>query len=461
MDIETVVTASLGNATHLIAADGEAVVIDPPRDAWRIAAVAADRGWRLTHVLETHVHNDYLSGALELRASHGVEIVAPARGGYAFDHRPMDEGDALELAGFRVVARATPGHTPEHLAWDVLDDPADRFPAAVATGGSLLVGSAGRTDLLGAERTDELTAAQFATLRRLAALPPEVRLLPTHGAGSFCSAGPADRERTSTVAEELAENPLLAPMDAAAFRATVLSSYGPYPSYYRSMAPRNRAGPPILGGRPATPRLTVDAFRREIAAGAVVVDARPRIVFAARHIPGALGIELDDSFAAYVGWLLPPGAPLALVLPEPPEAAIAEAVDQLLRIGFDRVAGVLEGGMDAWVAAGGATSSYPAVRSTELADTAATADADDLGTLLDVRDPNELRDDGAVPDAWAIPVGELAGRLDELPRDEPVTVFCKSGSRASIAASILDAAGFEVRLVSRGGARDLGAAPRR
>jgi glyoxylase-like metal-dependent hydrolase (beta-lactamase superfamily II) len=148
MDHELILTPGLGNATHLLAADGEAIVVDPPRDAWRVSAHADARGWRLTHVVETHVHNDYLSGALELRASHGVEIVAPARGGYAFAHRGADDGDVLEVAGYRLTARATPGHTPDHLAWDLSADGASG-PSAVLTGGSLMVGSAGRTDLLG------------------------------------------------------------------------------------------------------------------------------------------------------------------------------------------------------------------------------------------------------------------------------------------------------------------------
>ena len=144
MDLEIILTKGLGNATYLLAADGEAVVVDPPRDAWRVTAVADARGWRLTHVVETHVHNDYLSGALELQADRRAAIVAPARGRYAFEHRGVDDGDTLEIGGLRLVARATPGHTPEHLAWEVSADGATG-PAAVLTGGSLLVGSAGRT----------------------------------------------------------------------------------------------------------------------------------------------------------------------------------------------------------------------------------------------------------------------------------------------------------------------------
>ena len=465
MDIETIVTPGLGNATHLIATgDGEAVVVDPPRDAWRIAAAAHGRGWRITHVLETHVHNDYLSGALELRASSGSKILAPARGGYAFAHRPMDEGDTLDAGRWRFTARATPGHTPEHLAWEVSSlESQDGLPLAVATGGSLLVGSAGRTDLLGPTATDELTAAQYVTLRALAALPPGVRILPTHGSGSFCAAGPVDRGRTTTIDVERRTNPLLAPMDQAAFRATMLDGFGPYPTYYREMAPINRAGPVVLGGAsippaldPADVRAALDGAGGVGAVGGVqVVDGRDRLAFAAGHLPGSLNIELDDSFASYVGWLVPFGAPLVLVLPEPAAESAAEAVAGLLRIGYDRVVGVLAGGVAAWSASGGHLASYPTVASGDLADDLAV---DAAGVVLDVRDPLEWRDDGRIIGARTISVGVLTDRLDELPREATITVMCKAGSRASIAASVLDAAGFSVRLVARGGAPDVLAA---
>jgi glyoxylase-like metal-dependent hydrolase (beta-lactamase superfamily II)/rhodanese-related sulfurtransferase len=453
MDLEILLTPGLGNATYLVATDGDAVVIDPPRDAWRVTAVALARGWRLTHVLETHVHNDYLSGALELRASDGVEIVAPARGGYAFAHRGVDDGDIVDVGGVRFVARATPGHTPEHLAWDVIPDGAPK-PAAVLTGGSLMVGSAGRTDLLGASWTEELTAAQFRSLRALAALPDDVAVLPTHGAGSFCAAGPTDAGHTTTIGAERKRNPLFQATEEAAFRTRLLAGLAPYPAYYARMAPINRAGPPLLRHRPEVPRLDVGAFRAAAAAGAHVVDARPRRTFAAGHVPGALNIELSDTFASYVGWLVPFDAPVLLVLPDPAAEAAVEATEQLIRIGYDRIVGRLDGGVEAWAAAGEALDAYPMTTGRGLREELA---AGSRPALLDVRDPNETRDDGAVPGALEIPLGDLAGRLGELPRSGPITVLCKSGARASIAASLLDGAGLDVRLVGVGGAPDLGA----
>ena len=452
MDIETIVTRGLGNATHLVAADdGDAVVVDPPRDAWRILAVAREHGWRITHVLETHVHNDYLSGALELRDTVGSEIVAPARARYEFPHRGVDEGDVLEVGRLRFTARGTPGHTPEHLAWEIRPSDGAGPPTAIATGGSLMIGSAGRTDLLGPATTDELTRAQYQTLRTLAALPPSVRVLPTHGGGSFCSAGPADDRRTSTIAEEVAGNPLLAPMDEETFRRTVLAGHGPYPTYYREMAPINRGGPAVLGEVPATPFLDPEAVERAIAVGAVIIDGREREAFAAAHLPGSLNVELGDTFASTVGWHVPLGTPLVLVLPDR-AAAPDEARTELLRIGHDRVVGALRDGVAAWEGSGRAAASYPVVPARAVAD-----DQVD-GVMLDIRDPAEWRDDGTIDGALRIPLWELRSRVDELPRDEPIILVCRSGRRAAVAASMLDAADFEVRLVGRGGVPDVLAA---
>ena len=450
MDLELFTTAGLGDASYLIASEGEAALVDPQRDAWRFLAVAEARGWQVTHVLETHLHNDYVSGAIEARAATGAEIVAPARGRYAFTHLGADEGTSIEVGALRLTALATPGHTPEHLAWAFVETgaPAGAPPDGVFTGGSLLVGTAGRTDLLGEARTDELTARQFATLRRLAALPASVRILPTHGAGSFCSAGPAAPSRTTTVGAELAGNPVLAVLEPARFREVLLGGLGRYPSYYARMAPLNRAGPAVLKGMPLTPVMSVTSLERAVAAGAWVVDGRRGTEFAAAHVPGSLNIELDDSFAAYVGWIVPFDAPLTLVLPEPAPEACAEAVSQLLRIGYDHVVGRLDGGVESWQRAGRPVAAYP---TTTMEAAHAEAAGGAMPALLDVRQPIEWREDGVIPGARTIFVADLAERLGELPRDRRITVACKSGARAAIAASLLDAAGFDVRLVATGG----------
>lgn len=454
MQLAPFATHGLGDTSYLLAGEGEAVLVDPQRDAWRFVEAARQQGWRVTHVLETHVHNDYVSGALETRAATGAEIVAPARGGYAFPVRGVDEGDSLEVGGMRLTALATPGHTPEHLAWLVgrADAGTDDPPVAVFSGGSLLVGSVGRTDLLGSALAPALAADQQRSLRRLAGLPDTVAILPTHGAGSFCSAGPVSGRPTTTIGAERLMNPVFAAaaLSEESFRERLFGGLGLYPAYYGQMAGINRQGPAVIGKPPHPPALEVEAFARVAdSRGVTVIDGRDRGAFADGHLPGSLNIELNDSFASYVGWLVPFDSPLALVLPEPASEALAEATIQLLRIGYEHVAGWLDGGVAAWQAAGRQLDRYPIVAVRDAASAAAAEPG--ATTVLDVRQPNEWRG-GVVPGSRQIFVADLPARLGELPKDRPVTVLCASGHRSSIAASLLDRAGFDVRLVAQGGA---------
>jgi hydroxyacylglutathione hydrolase len=459
MDLELFHTPGLGDSSYLLASGGEAVLVDPQRDAWRFVEAAEQRGWRIRHVLETHVHNDYLSGALETRAATGAEVVAPARGGYEFEHRGVDEGDAVEIGGLRLTAIATPGHTPEHIAWlvsqlDGADGGGRHGPEAVFTGGSLLVGSVGRTDLLGPALTAALTTDQQRSLRRLAELPASTRVLPTHGSGSFCSAGPVSGNRTTTIAAEEFANPAFRLADATAetFRAEALDGLGRVPAYYAHMAAINRRGPRVLGRLVLPPALDPAAFEARAAAGVTIVDARDRRAYAAGHIRGSLNIELGASaFSGYVGWLVPFADPVLLVLPDSPDA-LAEATTELLRIGYEQVPGWLEGGVQAWADSGRTLATYATTTMAALARERAAGDG--AGILLDVRQPIEWRDEGVVPGSEHIFVADLAERLADLPAGEPVTVFCRTGHRASMAASILDRAGLGVRLVSEGGAGD-------
>jgi glyoxylase-like metal-dependent hydrolase (beta-lactamase superfamily II)/rhodanese-related sulfurtransferase len=441
VDVEVFVTAGLGDNSYLLVSGDEAAVIDPQRDAWRFVQAARARGAVIRAVLETHVHNDYVSGAHEIRAATGADIVAPARGGYEFPHRPADEGDELMLGDLRIAALATPGHTYEHLSWLASEGTA---PAAVFTGGSLLVGSAGRPDLLGPEHTEELTRAQYATLQRLAALPGGVRVLPTHGAGSFCVAAMPTTQRTSTIAAERQDNPLLTAGDLAEFTTELCSELMAYPAYYTRMAPINRAGAPVLGALPGVPALTMPEFRAQASAGAVIVDARDRDEFAGGHIPGSVNIELNSGFGSYVGWMLPFDAPIVVVLPDPPEAALAEAVTQLLRIGWSQVRGYLGGGIAAWP---GGLRSYPTATAAELCDAAARGD-DPL--ILDVRQELEWAW-GTIPGSRTLFLADLPRQLGTIPRDRAAWVICSNGHRASIAASLLDAAGIPVRLIDADG----------
>ncbi|MEU9717161.1 rhodanese-like domain-containing protein [Streptomyces sp. NPDC047976] len=444
-EIEVLTTASLGDTSYLLVSGDEAALVDPQRDSWGLVASCTDRGVRIRYVLETHVHNDYVSGALEVRAATGATVAGPARAPYAFDHLAMAEDDEIAIGDVTVRAMETPGHTAEHTSYLVFDG-AGETPTAVFTGGSLLVGNAGRTDLAGDDHTEELARAQFRTLRRLALLPDTTRVLPTHGAGSSCAAGPVSADRTTTVGAERRTNPTLVTQDEEEFVSRRLSGLAPYPAYYRYMAPINRSGPSVLGGPPTLRPLTPAMVEGLAGGGAQIVDGHDRRTFAAAHLPGSVCDELDDRFASLVGEFVPFGTRLVLVLPEPAEDAAHEAMLQLLRIGYENAAGYLAGGTDAWAAAGRPLRSFPTADASELAGRTAGKQ------VLDVRPE---RPEGGIPGTLAVPLAELPRRLGELPRDRETWTVCESGRRATIAASLLDRAGIPVRAVIRGGVRDL------
>ncbi|MEV7521975.1 MBL fold metallo-hydrolase [Streptomyces sp. NPDC091371] len=447
-EIEVMTTASLGDTSYLLVSGDEAALVDPQRDSWELLESCTSRGVRIRYVLETHVHNDYVSGALEVRAATGATVAGPARAPYAFDHLPLAEDDEISVGDVTVRAMETPGHTAEHTSYLVFDD-GDGSPTAVFTGGSLLVGTAGRTDLSGPGRTEELARAQFRTLRRLALLPDATRVLPTHGAGSSCAAGPAAGERTSTVGAERRTNPALTGGDEAEFVQGRLMGLPPYPAYYHHMAPINRKGPRVLGGPPALRPLTPAVVEGLAGGGAQVVDGRGRAEFAAAHLPDSLCDELDERFAALVGEIVPFGTRLVLVLPQPEEDAAREAVTQLLRIGYEDIAGYLAGGVGAWAAAG------RPLRSFRTADVSELAGHLDGRRVLDVRPQSPAGPEDSVPGTLRVPLAELPHRIGEVPRDGELWVVCGSGRRATIAAGLLDRAGIPVTAVIRGGAREL------
>jgi glyoxylase-like metal-dependent hydrolase (beta-lactamase superfamily II) len=446
MQIDILVTPGLGDNGYLLVSSDEAVAIDPQRDARRFLEAAAARGSRIRTVLETHVHNDYVSGALEIREATGANIAGPASAGYAFGFSPMEDGAELAVGDLTLTAVATPGHTPEHTAYAV-GRPGSPAPEAVFSGGSLIVGSAGRTDLLGADRAEELARAQFHSLRRLASLPDATVLLPTHGAGSFCATAPPGKRRTSSIGAERAENPALAETEEADFVRRQLDGLDRFPAYYRHIAPINRAGPPVLGDVPAPAPRSADEVAATMRAGAWLVDGRDGAAFAERHVPGSLNVPLEESFASYVGWLVPFGEPIALLVPDGP--ALAEAATQLFRIGIEPV-GHLEGGIDAWRAGGRDLASYPTVDVAELLAELGSGELGEAGEIVDVRQPSEWAA-GHLDGSRHAFVGDVPERLDTFRRDEPTTVICASGYRSAMAASVLDRAGLPVRLVARGG----------
>ena len=433
IEVHTIETKSLGDRSYLVS-DGEvAVVIDPQRDLDRVYSLVEARGLRVTHVLETHLHNDYVSGGLELARQTGAAYVVAGADEVVFDRTAVSDGDVVEAGSIRLRVLHTPGHTHHHVRYALEDK---GTTTAVFTGGSMLYGSTGRTDLLGPEHTDALTHAQFHSVRRLARdLPAAAAVYPTHGFGSFCSATPTSGD-SSTIGQQGESNPALT-LDEQVYVDQLLAGLDAYPAYYAQMGPINARG--AQPWKPSAPaRVQASALRGRIEAGDWVVDLRDRTAFAAGHIAGTLGFELSDNFVTYVGWLMPWGAPLTLIGESADQ--VADASRELGRIGIDRLAGAAVG--DIAELAGDETP-----RSYRVADFAALAKemANRSVQVMDAR-RNDERADGYVTGSLHVPVHELADRIGEVPEGE-LWVYCGSGYRAAIAASMLDRPGRDVVLI--------------
>ncbi|HEY1346090.1 MAG TPA: MBL fold metallo-hydrolase, partial [Streptosporangiaceae bacterium] len=437
VEVLPIETPALGDRSYLVH-DGEAaLVIDPQRDIDRVVALATGAGVRVTHVAETHVHNDYVTGGLALARAAGAAYLVNADDPVSFDRTPVSDGDLVEIGGMRVRALATPGHTYTHLAYVVEagDGATGGGIAGVFTGGSLLYGSTGRTDLLGPDATAALTRAQWASARRLAReLPDTARIFPTHGFGSFCSATQSEAA-SSTIGHEKLVNPVLT-LDESSYVESLLAGLDAWPAYYAHMAPENLAGP---AGADLSPPHPADAaeLRRRIEAGEWVVDLRDRIAFAAGHVPGTFSFPLDNRFATYLGWMIPWGTPLTLLGDSPEQ--VAQAQRELARIGIDRPAAAATGGPETWAGERGAAS----LRLAKFGDLAAVLGAGNgRPVVLDVRRRLEW-EAGHIAGGVHIPLHELPARAAEVPPGE-VWVHCESGYRSILAASILAARGRRV-----------------
>ncbi|MEQ6902930.1 MBL fold metallo-hydrolase [Nocardioides sp. YIM 152588] len=440
LQVEVLETSELGDRSY-VAHDGEvAIVVDPQRDIDRVEAALADRGLRCAAVVETHIHNDYVTGGFELARRTGADYLVNGEDPVQFDRLAVGDGDTHEVGGLRVTALATPGHTVTHLSYLVEDASGAEEPAAVFTGGSLLYGSVGRTDLVDADRTEELTRAQFHSARRLAELPGDVRVFPTHGFGSFCSSGSASGGDSSTIADERLRNDALTAPDEDSFVETLIANLTAYPAYYKHMAPRNLQGPGPADLSPPAP-VDPEQLRKSIEAGEWVVDLRSRTAYAGQHLAGSVGIEIGDQFSTYLGWLMPWGSALTLIADSAEEIETAQR--QLVRIGIERPDGAAVGEVADLAADPGQLESYE--RAT-FADLAALSTEERAGiVVLDARRDDERHED-AVRDSLHLPLHSLLVRMEEVP-DAPVWIYCASGFRASIAASLLARAGHDVTLI--------------
>lgn len=426
--VRTIETTSLGDRSYLVHDGTVALVVDPQRDTDRVTDLAAQEGVRITHVFETHIHNDYVTGGLALAEATGAAYHVNADDEVGFERVGVRDGDLVEVSdALRVRVIHTPGHTFTHLSYALEGE-----EPYVFTGGSLLFGSTGRPDLLGQEHAVALARHQHASAHRLAEeLPGQTQIMPTHGFGSFCSATQAQGD-ASTIERERRINPALL-KDVEAYVQEILDGLDVFPAYYAHMGPANAAGPGAVDLElPA--RADKEVLRRRLEAGEWVVDLRTRKVFAAGHVPGTFNIGLDGQFSTWLGWLVPWGASLTLLGES--EADVARAQRELVRIGIDEVAGQATGEPRDWTDGDLAT-----LERATFADLAQVRHHRPVA-VLDVRTPKEhaaAHIEGSVN----IPLGELLDRIDETPAGE-VWIHCAGGYRASVAASVLAASGHQV-----------------
>jgi hydroxyacylglutathione hydrolase len=424
---------------------GAIAIVDPRRDVDVYETFAADQGVEITHVLETHIHADFASGARELAERTGAELHLSAydegeKYDVEFPHQELEDGSTLELGSVRIQALHTPGHTPEHLSFLAFDTHRSTdVPEVMLSGDFLFVGSLGRPDLLGEESKRQLARRLFQSVReKLAPLPDGLEIHPGHGAGSMCGAGMSARP-LSTLGFERVANPYLDPaLDEKAFVEKILASAPPFPPYYRRMKTLNAAGPPILGDLPGRDPIPVGEFHALVEAGNVVVDLRDQLAFGGGHVPGALGIGVDGSLSTWAAWVVPYDKPILLVAETP--FAVDPAVRALVRVGLDRIRGWLVGGMNAWRQEGLPIATLPQMSIPELA---AALERGNEVNLLDVRADGEWSG-GHIEGAVHVHGGLLEDRLDEVPRNgRPLAVICGSGYRSTVVASVLQRAGFQ------------------
>lgn len=438
MRIQQFVDEGLGNSTHLVISErgGLAVLIDPLRDVDRYLDAATAAGVRVSHVFETHVHNDFVTGSRELAARVGARVVASAAGGLAFEHDAVADGDVVAVGDVSFTVLATPGHTPEHVSYLARDLSTPGAPPVLFSGGSLLVGGVSRTDLLGHEHTTGLGRQLFQSLHeKILPLADDVAVYPTHGAGSFCTATP-DAARQTTVGEERRTNPFLQlarPDELIAELARVMPSY---PTYFHHMRAINQRGPRLLGGVPQLEPLAAADVAARMARGEAVVDIRPVARYLEGHIPGVYHVELRPAFAAWVGWVVPFATPVVLV--SETTDVHEEAVRQLVRIGYDELPGFLAGGMGAWGQAGLPIARLPVLT---VAQVRQRLEHVEPLLVLDVRQDAEWAD-GHIAGACHVEAGALADDDHGLPRAVPLAAHCGHEQRSATALSVLERRGY-------------------
>jgi len=448
--IEPFIDTGLGNSAYLVGSydTKTGILIDPLRDVDRYLHAASERGVQLTHVLDTHLHADFVSGNREIAYQTGAVIGASAEAQLGFKHHPLTEESVIEVGAFQIHVMSTPGHAPEHISFLIVE-PDGKSPSALFSGGALIVGGAARTDLLSPELTHPLAHQLYHTIHKLLRLPDELEVFPTHGSGSYCVT-PVSLERTTTIGRERNTNSLTQARTEEEFIQRVVTDLPSYPMYYKYLRDINQKGAKILGGVPVLKPLSASEVKALMDEGVVVLDVRHGKQFAAGHIPNSYGIRLDAPLTTWAGWLIPFGSRIVLVA-ESTDQTVA-ATRQLIRIGYDDLLGYLDSGIEAWARTGYPVETIPMVNVKELRERlhAVGTDGRPLLQLVDVRQLSEW-DEGHIPGAIHMEAGRMAWDELPFPHDKPLAIQCASGSRSMSAASVLQRRGYHNVIQVEGG----------
>jgi hydroxyacylglutathione hydrolase len=445
-------TPKIAHSSYLLAGKDTCAIIDPRRDVDIYIEAALEEGLRITHIIETHLHADYISGNLELAERTGATIYAPAAAQCEFEHVPLAEGDTVEIEHVRLDVLETPGHSPEHTSYVVVDTSRSQDPVGVFCGDTLFVGDVGRPDIF-PERAQELADALYHSLHdKLLRLPDHVEVYPAHGAGSLCGRS-MGAKYTTTIGYERRNSEPLQITDKDEFMASVTTDMPAAPDHFHRCGEVNRVGPTLLSDLPSLELLTPTAFQDRISDGdPVILDVRSYDAFAAQHVPNAWSIDMASNLPTFAGWVLPPDKDILLVAESEDQAE--EARTWLWRVGLDRVVGHLHGGMSAWASEGLETAHGRLISVHDLHE---RVTGEDSLVLVDVRTEEEYAErhiEGAVH----IPAPDLRTRYQELEPTHPTYLVCGVGLRAAMAASILQQKGFAQVTNVSGGMEGYGAA---
>jgi hydroxyacylglutathione hydrolase len=449
--VEPFVDTGLGNSAYLIGSHDtkKGILIDPLRDVDRYLHAASERGIQLTHVLDTHLHADFVSGSREIASQTSAVIGASAEAQLGFEYHPLTEESVIDVGAFQIRVMSTPGHAPEHISFLIVE-PDGKMPSALFSGGALIVGGAARTDLLSPELTHPLAHHLYHTIHdKLLKLPDELEVFPTHGSGSYCVA-PVSSDRVTTIGRERKTNPLAQARSEKEFIQRASTGLASYPIYYKYLRDVNQKGAKILGGVPALKPLSASEVKALMDEGIVVLDVRHGKVFAAGHIPNSYGIRVDAPLTTWAGWLIPFGSRIVLVAESTDQ--IVAATRQLIRIGYDNLLGYLDGGIEAWARAGYPVETIPLMNVKELRERLHSVEADGRPSLLlvDVRQLSEWNE-GHIPEAIHMEAGRMAWDELPFPHDKPLAIQCASGSRSMSVSSVLRRRGYHNVIQVEGG----------